>query len=132
LAKLSAKSALAEAFRYTQKRRGALTRFLDDGRLEPDNNRAENCLRGVALGRRNWTFAGSDAGGERAAAVFTITETAKLNAIDPEAYLRETLRRIAEGHSIKRIDQLMPWVQSDHPFRPKAPELQDRTDNDEF
>ncbi|GGF51057.1 transposase [Aliidongia dinghuensis] len=110
LSKLSAKSALAEAFRYTLKRRAALVRFLDDGRLEADNNRAENCLRGVALGRKNWTFAGSDAGGERAAAIYTIIETAKLNGIDPEAYLRDVLGGIADGHPISRIAVLMPWV----------------------
>jgi transposase len=110
LIKLSAKSAMAEAFRYTLKRREALGRFLDDGRLEADNNRAENSLRGVALGRKNWTFAGSDAGGERAAAIYTIIETAKLNGIDPEAYLRETLRRFAEGHPINRTQELMPWT----------------------
>ena len=107
--KLSTKSALAEAFRYTMKRRQALTRFLDNGHLEADNNRAENCLRGVALGRKNWSFAGSDAGGERAAAIFTIIETAKLNGIDPEAYLRGTLASIADGHPINRINALMPW-----------------------
>ena len=66
-------------------------------------------LRGVTLGRKNWTFAGSDAGGERAAAIFTIIETAKLNGIDPEAYLREVLARIAEGYPINRIGELMPW-----------------------
>ena len=108
--KLSAKSALADAFRYTMKRRQALTRFLDLGYLEADNNRAENCLRGVALGRKNWTFAGSDAGGERAAAIYTIIETAKLNGIDPESYLRGMLVSIAEGHPINRIGELMPWV----------------------
>jgi transposase len=107
--KLSAKSALAEAFRYTIKRRQALTRFLDLGYLEADNNRAENCLRGVALGRKNWNFAGSDTGGERTAAIYTIIETAKLNNIDPEAYLRDRLAKIAEGHPINRIKELMPW-----------------------
>ncbi|HLY89369.1 MAG TPA: IS66 family transposase, partial [Acetobacteraceae bacterium] len=80
LGKLSAKSALADAFRDTLKRREALSRFLSDGRLETDNNRAENCLRGVALGRKNWTFAGSDAGGESAAASYTIIETALCRA----------------------------------------------------
>jgi len=109
LAKLSAKSALAEAFRYTLKRREALSRFLADGRLEVDNNRAENTLRGIALGRKNWTFAGSNAGGERAAAIYTIIETAKLNAIDPEAYLRNVLEAIAVGHPISRIEGLLPW-----------------------
>jgi len=109
LRKLSAKSGLAEVFRYGLKRRAALTRFLDDGRLEVDNNRAENSLRGVALGRKNWTFAGSDAGGERAAAIYTIIETAKLNDRDPEAYLRDTPAKIAEGHPVNRISELMPW-----------------------
>jgi hypothetical protein len=109
LRKLSAKSGLAEVFRYGLKRREALTRFLDDGRLEADNNRAENSLRGIALGRKNWTFAGSDAGGERAAAIYTIIETAKLNDLDPEAFLRDTLSTIADGHPISRIDELMPW-----------------------
>lgn len=107
---LSAKSELAKAIRYAVTRRAALTRFCDDGRLEPDNNRAENSLRGIALGRRNWTFAGSDKGGERAAAVYTLIETAKLNGIDPEAWLRDVLARIAQGHPANRIAELMPWV----------------------
>jgi transposase len=110
LAKLSAKSPLADAFRYTLTRREALSRFLTDGRLEADNNIAENAIRSIALGRKNYLFAGSDTGGERAAAVYTIVQTAKLNGINPEAYLRDTLRRIAEGHPINRIDELMPWV----------------------
>ncbi|ASG24025.1 IS66 family transposase [Nitrospirillum viridazoti] len=108
--RLSGKSALAEAFRYILKRRAALTRFLDDGRLEADNNRAENSLRAIALGRKNWTFAGSDTGGERAASLYTLIETAKLNGLDPEAYLRDALARIADGHPINRITELMPWV----------------------
>jgi len=69
-------------------------------------------MRGVALGRKNYLFAGSDAGGERAAAVYTIMQTAKLNDINPEAYLRDTLTRIAEGHPINRINELMPWAAS--------------------
>ena len=112
VAKLSAKSALAEAFRYTLKRREALSRFLVDARLEIDNNIAENAIRGVALGRKNYLFAGSDAGGERAASMYTIMQTAKLNAVNPEAYLRDTLGKIAEGHPINRINQLMPWQSS--------------------
>jgi transposase len=107
--KLSAKSALAEAFRYTIKRREALSRFVTDGRLEADNNIAENALRGIALGRKNYLFAGADTGGERAASLYTIVQTAKLNGVNPEAYLRDTLAKIADGHPINRVDELMPW-----------------------
>jgi transposase len=107
--KLSAKSDLAEAFNYAIKRREALSRFIADARLEIDNNIAENSLRGVSLGRKNYLFAGSDSGGDRAAAAYTIIQTAKLNDLNPEAYLREILAKIAEGHPIKRINELMPW-----------------------
>jgi len=109
VAKLSAKSALAEAFRYTIKRRGALSRFVTDARLEIDNNIAENAMRAIALGRKNYLFAGSDAGGDRAAAIYTIVQTAKLNGVNPEVYLRDILTKIAAGHPISRIDELMPW-----------------------
>jgi hypothetical protein len=81
---------------------------VDDGRIEIDNNAAERSLRAVALGRKNYLFAGSDAGGERAAAIYSLIGTAKLNGIDPEAYLREVLSRIAD-HPIKRTDELLPW-----------------------
>jgi transposase len=108
-AKLSAKSALAKAFRYTIKRREALTRFVTDGRLEANNNIAENAMRKISLGRKNYLSAGSDTGGDRAAAMYTIVQTAKLNGANPEAYLRDTLGKIAEGHPINRIDELMPW-----------------------
>jgi transposase len=108
-AKLSAKSALAEAFRYTIKRREALTRFITDGRLEAVNNIAENAMRKIALGRRNYLFAGSDSGGERAASIYTLVASAKLNGINPETYLKEILTRIAERHPINRIDELTPW-----------------------
>lgn len=111
--KLSAKSDLADAFRYTIKRRKPLSRFLSDARLEIDNNIAENAMRGVALGRKNYLFAGSDTGGERAAAMYTIMQTAKLNGVNPENYLRGTLARIAEGHPISRIAELMPWISAD-------------------
>ena len=107
--KLSAKSELAEAFRYTIKRREDLSRLLTDARLEIDNNVAENAMRCIALGRKNYLFAGSDSGGERAAAMYTIMQTAKLNDLNPDNYLRDTLTKIAEGHSISRIDELMPW-----------------------
>jgi transposase len=86
----------------------ALARYLDDGTLEISNNAAERATRPLALGRKNYLFAGSDAGGERAAAVYTLVESAKLNGLDPEAYLREVLGRIAD-HPINRIAELLPW-----------------------
>ena len=86
----------------------ALTRYRDDGRIEMDNNAAERALRGVSLGRGNYLFMGSDAGGQRAAAIYSLVETAKLNGLDPEGYLREVLGRIAD-HPINRIDELLPW-----------------------
>jgi transposase len=109
LTKLSAKSELAEGFRYILKRRVALMRFVTDGRLEADNNIAENAIRNIAVGRKNYLFVGSDSGGERAAAIYTIVQTAKLNGLNPEAYLKDVLTRIADGHPINRIVELMPW-----------------------
>ncbi|MGC1520491.1 MAG: IS66 family transposase [Steroidobacteraceae bacterium] len=105
---LSKKSELAKAIRYALSNWVALTRYCEDGRLEIDNNAAERALRAVALGRKNWLFAGSDDGGERAAAVYTLIGTAKLNDIDPEAYLRYVLERIAD-HPVNKIDALLPW-----------------------
>ncbi len=86
----------------------ALTRYASDGRIEIDNNAAERALRDVALGRKNYLFAGSDAGGDRAAAIYSLLGTAKLNGLDPEAYLRAVLERIAD-HPINRVDELLPW-----------------------
>jgi transposase len=106
--RVSAKSELAQAIGYSLVRWQALTRYRDDGRIEIDNNAAERALRGVALGRGNYLFMGSDAGGERAAAIYSLVETAKLNGLDPEGYLREVLGRIAD-HPINRIDDLLPW-----------------------
>ena len=106
--RVSAKSELAKAIGYSLTRWQALTRYCQDGRIEMDNNAAERALRGVALGRGNYLFMGSDAGGERAAAIYSLVQTAKLNGIDPEAYLREVLGRIAD-HPINRIDELLPW-----------------------
>src|SRR6266480_4772617 len=105
---LSRKSELALAIRYALSRWAALTGYRDDGRLEIDNNAAERALRAVALGRKNWLFAGSDEGGERAAAVYSLLGTAKLNNLDPEGYLRYVLERIAD-HPINRIEELLPW-----------------------
>jgi transposase len=105
---LSRKSETALAIRYALSRWTALTRYLDDGRVEIDNNAAERSLRAVCLGRKNFLFAGSDDGGERAAAIYTLTGTAKLNGLDPELYLRQVLERIAD-HPINRIAELLPW-----------------------
>jgi len=114
---LSKKSELALAIRYALSRWTALTRYRDDGRLEIDNNAAERALRAVALGRKNWLFAGSDDGGERAAAIYSLLGTAKLNGLNPEGYLRYVLERIAE-HPINRIEELLPWKVSDVRIQP--------------
>jgi transposase len=103
-----AKSEVAKAIDYSLKRWTALARFLDDGRLCLSNNAAERALRGIAVGRGNWTFAGSDQGGERAAAIYTLIETAKLNGVDPKAWLADVLARLSD-HPAKRVDELMPW-----------------------
>lgn len=108
LVKLSAKSETAQAVRYALSRWDALSRYVDDGRLEIDNNAAERALRAVALGRKNYLFAGSDQGGDRAAAIYSLIGTAKLNSIDPEAYLREVFSRIPD-HPVNRIEELLPW-----------------------
>jgi transposase len=108
LKRLSQKSETAKAIRYALTRWGALSRYCDDGRIEIDNNAAERALRCVALGRKNYLFAGSDAGGERAAMIYSLIGSAKLNGCNPEAYLREVLSRIAE-HPITRIAELLPW-----------------------
>jgi transposase len=108
MSKLSKKSELARAIHYALERWLALMVFVDDGRVEMDNNAAERALRTVAIGRKNYLFAGSDAGGERAAAIYSLLGSAKLNGIDPEAYMTEVLRRIAD-HPINRIGELLPW-----------------------
>jgi transposase len=106
LPQLSARSELAKAFRYTLSRWLALTRCFEDGRLSLDNNPAERALRGVALGRKNYLFAGFDRGGERAAAMYSLIETAKLNGLDSEAYLRDIIARIAD-RPINRVAELL-------------------------
>jgi len=108
LAMVSKKSEVAAAIRYALGRWRALLRYSEDGHIEIDNNAAERALRAVALGRKNYLFAGSDSGGERAAAIYSLIGTAKLNGLDPEAYLREVLQRISD-HPINRIEQLLPW-----------------------
>nr|WP_198302075.1 IS66 family transposase [Croceicoccus marinus] len=109
LRRLSPKSAMAKALAYGRKRWIALTRFLDDGRAEVDNNIAERAMRSVAIGRKNWLFAGSEAGGERAAAIYSVIETAKLNGIEPQAYIGDVIAKIADGWPASRWDELMPW-----------------------
>jgi transposase len=105
---LSRKSDTTAAILYALNRWEALTRYCSDGAIEIDNSAAERALRGVALGRKNYLFAGADSGGERAAAIYSLVETCKLNGIDPEAYLRQVLECIAD-YPINRIDDLLPW-----------------------
>ena len=107
-ARLSRHNEVAKAMEYMLKRWPAFVRFLDDGRVCLSNNAAERALRGIALGRRNWLFAGSDRGGERAAAIYTLIATAKLNDVDPQAWLEDVLRRIAD-HPASRLADLLPW-----------------------
>jgi hypothetical protein len=105
---LSRHSDVAKAMDYMLKRWPAFTRFLDDGRICLTNNAAERALRGIALGRRAWLFAGSDRGGERAAAVYALIATCKLNDVDPRAWLADVLGRIAD-HPASRLKELLPW-----------------------
>jgi hypothetical protein len=107
--KVSAKSELAGAINYALKRWTALTRYRDNGAIEIDNNAAERALRGPVLSRKNFLFVGSDSGGERAAALYTLLETAKLNGLDPEAYLRWVLQHLAD-HPSHRLAELLPWA----------------------
>lgn len=113
LARVSVKSELAKAARYSLVRWKALTRFVEDGRIEVDNSAAERALRGIALGRGNYLFMGSNEGGERAAALYSLLETAQLNGLDPQGYLREVLERIA-AHPVNRVDELLPWNMTQH------------------
>jgi hypothetical protein len=105
---LSPKSETAEAIRYALSRWRALTRYIDDGRIEIDNSAAERALSAVAFGRKNYLFCGSDGGGESAAAIYTLLGTARLNGADSERWLREVLSCVAD-HSLSRIDELLPW-----------------------
>jgi transposase len=107
-AKLSRHNDVAKAMEYMLKRWASFTRFLDDGRICLSNNAAERGLRGIALGRKSWLFCGSDRGGERAAVMYSIIVTAKMNDIDPQAWLADVLARIAE-HPVQRLDELLPW-----------------------
>ena len=108
LDKLSRKSDTSAAIMYDLNFWPALCRYCDDGAIEIDNSAAERALRGVAIGRRNYLFAGADTGGERAAAIYSLIGTAKLNNVDPEAWLRDVLTHIAD-HPVNRVDELLPW-----------------------
>lgn len=94
---------------YGRKRWAALTRFLDDGTAEIDNNTAERAIRSIAIGRKNWLFTGSNAGGERASAIYSVIETAKLNGIEPQTYIADVMEKIASGWPASRWDEIMPW-----------------------
>lgn len=106
--KLSPKVEMAKAFDYLLRRWPAFTRFLDNGRICLSNNAAERAIRGIAVGRRNWTFAGSDTGGHRAATLYSLIETCRLNDVDPRAWLADILTRLP-SHPNRRIDELLPW-----------------------
>jgi len=116
---LSSKSPMAKAMDYSLKRWPAFTRFLDDGRLCMSNNAAERAVRGIAVGRRNWTFCGSDSGGRRAAAMYTLIETCRLNDVDARAWLTDVLARIAD-HPASKITELLPWNRKPTPLALQA------------
>jgi len=107
-ARLSRHSDVAKAMNYMLNRWDTFTRFLQDGRICLTNNAAERALRGIALGRKSWLFAGSDRGGERAAVMYTLIQTARLNDVDPQAWVADVLARIND-HAIQRLDERLPW-----------------------
>jgi transposase len=118
--KLSRGNDVAKAMDYMLRRWPAFTRFLDDGRICLSNNAAERALRGIALGRKSWLFAGSDRGGQRAAAIYSLIVTAKMSNVDPQAWLADVLARIAE-HPARKLDELLPWNwQSRSPLHQRA------------
>jgi len=100
---------IADAMRYALARWSALAKFLDDGRIELDNNTVERAIRPIALGRKNHLFAGSDGGAARWATVCSLIATAKLNDVEPFAYFKDVLERMTEGHPMSRLDDLLPW-----------------------
>jgi transposase len=110
--RIPGRAKLAEAIRYALNRWDALTRFIDDGRIELDTNPVERAIRPIALGRKNHLFAGSDGGGARWAIVSTLIETCKLNSVEPYAYLNDVLTRMVEGHPAAKLDELLPYAAS--------------------
>lgn len=117
---VSQKSKLAEAIRYALSRWAGLARFLDEGRIEIDNNVIERSIRPIALNRKNALFAGSDGGGEHWATIASLVETCKLNAVDPQAYLADAITRIVAGHPQSQLDDLLPWAYAKPPLRAVA------------
>ncbi|MEI9426072.1 IS66 family transposase, partial [Mesorhizobium sp. Cs1299R1N1] len=120
LALVSQKSKLAEAIRYPLARWAGLGRFLDDGRVEIDSNVVERSIRPIALNRKNALFAGSDGGGEHWATIASLVETAKLNGVDPYAYLADVITRIVAGHPQSQLDDLLPWAYAPAPLKAVA------------
>jgi transposase len=114
LARIPGRGALAEAIRYALARWDELSRFLDDGRIDLDNNPVERAIRPIALGRKNHLFAGSDGGGVRWATVCSLVATAKLNDVEPFGYLKDVLERMTNGHPMSRLDELLPWNWAQH------------------
>jgi transposase len=119
-ARLSAKTALAKAIQYALGRWTALLLYTGDGRIGIDNNPAERSLRTIALTRKNFLFLGSEAGGKRAADLYTVLETARLNGLNPEAWLADTIDRMAKSHPINRLDELLPWNWQDRALQSPA------------
>lgn len=109
LLRVPKRSGLAEAIRYTLKRWPALCRFIDDGRIELDTNTVERAIRPVTLGRKNHLFAGSPGGADRWAIASSLITTAKLNDVEPYAYLKDVIKRMTNGHPMSQIDELLPW-----------------------
>ena len=107
---ISQKTKLAEAIRYALARWQGLTRFIDDGCIEIDSNVVERAIRPIALNRKNALFAGSDEGGGHWAAIASLVETCKLNAVDPQAYLADVITKIVNGHPNSKVDELLPWT----------------------
>jgi hypothetical protein len=120
LALISRKGKLADAIRYALSRWEGLTRFINDGRVELDNNAVERSIRPITLNRKNALFAGSDGGAEHWAIIATLVETCKLNHVEPLAYLTDALTRIVNGHPNSDIDQLLPWAYCRHNLKAVA------------
>jgi hypothetical protein len=109
LSRVPPRGGIADAIRYALTRWTALCRFLDDGRIEIDNNMVERAIRPIALGRKNHLFAGSDGGAARWAVIASLLATAKLNDVEPFAYLKDLLERLSDGHPMSTLDDLLPW-----------------------
>jgi transposase len=120
--RLSAKTNLAKAINYALGRWEDLSLYTTDGRIGIDNNPAERALRSIAITRKNYLFLGSEAGGDRAAIIYTMLETAKLNGLDPEAYLANIIDRMAKGHPANRLTALLPWNWKHHAGPAPSPE----------